>query len=156
MLLKGVIGAATLNDRASVRDYLREAAAIGARLGGDRNDYWTVFGPTNVAIHRVWASMELGDPIDALERAKLAQMEALPVPLLERRSSHLVTVARAWHARRKDVEAVRVLRVVEHLAPEELRYNGIVREMLRTMLKRERRTIRSELRTLADHAEVLE
>jgi hypothetical protein len=37
----------------AVRDFLRECDRIAA-LTSNRNDFWLVFGPTNVAIHRVW------------------------------------------------------------------------------------------------------
>jgi hypothetical protein len=37
----------------AVRQLLGEARATADRLDQDRNDFWTAFGPTNVALHEV-------------------------------------------------------------------------------------------------------
>ena len=58
LMLKGAVGAASLHDHTAVRDYLRECNQAAQRIG-DRNDYWLAFGPTNVAIHRVWLATEM-------------------------------------------------------------------------------------------------
>jgi hypothetical protein len=48
-------------DRTGANEFLTEAGVIAQRLGEDRNDFWTVFGPTNVGIHRASVAVELGD-----------------------------------------------------------------------------------------------
>jgi len=58
LMLKGAVGAATLHDHTAVRDYLGECDRAAQRTG-DRNDHWLAFGPTNVAIHRVWLATEM-------------------------------------------------------------------------------------------------
>jgi transcriptional regulator with XRE-family HTH domain len=50
LLLKGSIAAARLDNAALSRDLNLEAGRIAGRLGEDRNDHWTAFGPTNVAV----------------------------------------------------------------------------------------------------------
>ena len=44
LMLKAAVGAATLHDHTSVRDYLGECDRAAQRIG-DRNDYWLAFGP---------------------------------------------------------------------------------------------------------------
>jgi hypothetical protein len=104
LMLKGAVGAATLHDHAAVRDYLGECDRAAQRTG-DRNDHWLAFGPTNVAIHRVWLATEMGDPTDALTQAEHVDEMALPPELAERRASHLITVGWSHYLRRHDDEA---------------------------------------------------
>ena len=53
---------------------------------------WTAFGPTNVAIHRMTAAMELGDVQVAVDLAPRIDASALPT---ERRVRHAIETARA-------------------------------------------------------------
>jgi transcriptional regulator with XRE-family HTH domain len=69
LLLTRAVIAARKNDRPTAGKFLHEAAATAGRLGQDRNDFWTVFGPTNVAIHAVSVDVELGDAAAGLRRA---------------------------------------------------------------------------------------
>ncbi|NUT49919.1 MAG: hypothetical protein HOV94_21805 [Saccharothrix sp.] len=125
-------------------------ASRAADVIGDRNDYWFAFGPTNVAIHRAWMSLELGDPTQAIEEASHVPHDSLPSELAERRTSHLITVAWAHYLRRRDREALDALREACTSAPEQLIFTHRVHSMLRGMLRRERRSVKSDLRELAD------
>ncbi|MGH3568844.1 MAG: helix-turn-helix domain-containing protein [Pseudonocardia sp.] len=149
LLLKGAVGAATLGDYKSAQDYLSEAARA-ANIIGDRNDYWFAFGPTNIAIHRVWLSLELGDPGHALSQAGYVPYDQLPRELAERRTSHLITVAWANYLRRRDREALDALKSARASAPEQLIFTRRVHSMLRGILRRERRSIKSDVRELAE------
>ncbi len=148
LMLKGAVGAASVGDHVAVRDYLRECDRA-AQLTGDRNDFWLAFGPTNVAIHRVWLATEMGDPIDAIRQAAYIDDAALPSELAERRASHLITVAWSHYLRRHDDEALTALAVARAAAPEQLLFTHRVHDMLRQMLRRDRRGRRG-LRDLAD------
>lgn len=149
LMLKGAVGAASLGDHTSVREYLAEAAHA-ADVIGDRNDYWFAFGPTNVAIHRAWLSLELSDPSKAIEQASFVPHDMLPRELSERRTSHLITVAWAHYLKRQDREALDALAEARAAAPEQLLFTRKVHVMLAGMLKRERRSIKSDLRAMAD------
>ena len=48
-------------DSREARASLKAAAVCAEEIGEDRTDLGTVFGPTNVAIHRVAVAVELGD-----------------------------------------------------------------------------------------------
>jgi hypothetical protein len=149
LMLKGAVGAATLGDRKSTQDFLTEAARA-ADVTGDRNDHWLAFGPTNIAIHQVWLALELGDVHHAVERAANVRHDHLPRELAERRTSHLITVAWAEYLRRKDRDTIDALKAARACAPEQLIFTRRVHSMLRGMLRRERRSIKSDLRELAD------
>ncbi|MEO7194080.1 MAG: hypothetical protein ABIZ05_04540, partial [Pseudonocardiaceae bacterium] len=152
MMLRSAVGAASVGDHAAVRDYLRECHRA-AQLTGDRNDFWTAFGPTNIAIHRVWLATEMGDPIDALRQAAHVDDTRLPPELAERRASHLITVAWSHYLRRHDDHALNALTAARAVAPEQLLFTHRVHDMLRQMVRRDRRG-RRELRTLAKFVDV--
>jgi transcriptional regulator with XRE-family HTH domain len=147
LMLKAAVGAASVGDHVAVRDYLRECDRAAA-LTGDRNDFWLAFGPTNVAIHRVWLATEMGDPISAIRQAGHVDDDALPPTLAERRASHLITVAWSHYLRRHDDDALSALATARTAAPEQLMFTHRVHDMLRQMLRRDRRGRRG-LRELA-------
>ncbi len=53
----------------TARDRLRDKASPAARMTGDTNVMWTVFGPTNVELHAVSVEMEMGEAGEALRLA---------------------------------------------------------------------------------------
>lgn len=79
----------------------------------------------------------------------------MPTGLLSRRAQIHIDMAWAFTQRRADAEAVVNLLEAERVAPQTLHYNVLVRELLREMLKRERRMATPGLRSLAQRAGVL-
>jgi transcriptional regulator with XRE-family HTH domain len=134
------------------RERMRKAEEAAARLGEDRNDFDTEFGPTNVALHAIAIAVELGDAGEALRRAAPVDASRLSV---ERRGRFLLDVARAYAQRRKTAEAVRAIEEAEALTPEQVRSHPMVREMVRDLLRGERRRVNPELRRLAERVGVL-
>lgn len=149
LMLKGAVGAATLGDHRAAWDYFDEASR-SADIIGDRNDYWFAFGPTNIAIHRVWLALELGDPARAIDQADYVPHDTLPPELAERRASHLIAVAWAHYLRRHDREALDTLKSARASAPEQLIFTRRVHSMLLGMLRRERRSVRHDLREMVE------
>ncbi len=123
-----------------------EAVRAAAVLGGDRNDYDTEFGPSNVAVHAVAAAVELGDAGEALRRAVNVRTEALSA---ERRARFLIDLARAYGQRRETDGAVTALKSALELTPEQVQYHPLVRELVRDLLRRGRRRPNPELLRLA-------
>jgi transcriptional regulator with XRE-family HTH domain len=152
LLLKAAVAAASLDDRRAVDHYLSRAEDVAATVG-EQNHFWFAFGPTNVRIHRVWLATELGDPRSALDLAGQVDADRLPAHLSERRTSHLITVAWSHHLRRQDDEAVRALVAARTQGAEQLLFTRRARDMVATMLKRDRRR-RRELRALAEFLDV--
>ena len=144
------------NDRGEATERLQRAQVLADQLGEDGNHGWTAFGPTNVAIHRVSAAAELGDAATAIAQAEFVDTTSMPEGLLSRRAQVHIDMAWAYTQRRADAEAVVNLLEAERVAPQALRYNVMVRELLREMLKRERRSATPGLRALARRASVLE
>ncbi|HEV2783081.1 MAG TPA: helix-turn-helix transcriptional regulator [Actinophytocola sp.] len=144
---------ARLGDEHGVVQALEIADRAAAKVGDLRNDFRTVFGPTNVGIYRVWLAVELSKPGEAIRAAQQCDVTALPS--VERRFSYFVELARAYSVRGEDVAAVHMLLRAERESAEELRFNVDVRAMVREQLRRENSLTRTELRPLADRMGVL-
>ncbi|HZQ78110.1 MAG TPA: helix-turn-helix transcriptional regulator [Acidimicrobiia bacterium] len=109
------------------RRHLKVAENLAKRLGGDRNDYGTEFGPTNVKLHQVAVAVELGNAAEALDLARRVDPAALSP---ERQARFLVDVARAHAQRRAVASAVATLADAERIAPAEIRESRRVRELI--------------------------
>ena len=127
LFLTGAVAASRDDDRASTTTFLREASESATRLGRDANAMWTAFGPTNVAIHRLTAAMELGDVQVAIDLAPRIDASGMPA---ERRVRHAIETARAYTARNRRDDALDVLLDAERLAPEQIRHHAISRQLV--------------------------
>jgi transcriptional regulator with XRE-family HTH domain len=143
---------ARLGDEPAAVGALDLAESVAEKLG-DRNDFRTVFGPTNVGIYRVWLAVELSRPGEAIRIAQ--RYDVTTLPSVERRFSYYVELARAYSLRSEDVAAVHMLLRAEQESAEELCFNVEVRAMVRELLRRESSLIRAELRPLADRIGIL-
>ena len=147
------IAAAKRGDRVRANQFLAEAASMAKRLGRDRNDFWTVFGPTNVEIHRVSVSVDLGDGGHAVEQARTVHLRGLPC--IERRTHHLLDVAHGNAQWGKDHEAIDSLLEAERLAPQEVHYQPAVQRLVLNLLHRDRGANKAMLRGLASRSALL-
>jgi transcriptional regulator with XRE-family HTH domain len=155
--LISAIAAARRTDRGEAWRRLDYAESLAAMLGEDANFAWTAFGPTNVAIHRVSVAAELGDAGEALRVAAAVDPARLPEGLSSRRAQVHLDLAWAQAQRKRDAESILRLLEAERVAPEAVRYNVMVREIVREMLARggrQRKT--SALHDLAVRAGVLD
>jgi hypothetical protein len=135
LLQRGVMVASRRDDADMVDNLISLAGAVGRRLGEDRIDQWTVSGPTNVAMHAVRSAMELGEPRKALTLAKeVPPQSALPPAWWTR---HLLDVAHAQYAVKRDAEAVSTLLGIDRRAPGWLPYQGLAREIITGIRRRE-------------------
>jgi hypothetical protein len=78
-----------------------------------------------------------------------------PPGLLGRRTQVFIDLARGYTQQRKDAAAVNMLVEAERLAPEAVRYQVIVKEMLRELLRREHPASTPQLRPLAVRVGIL-
>lgn len=97
-LVAAVVDAKT-GDRSASRAHIAAASQLADRIGADRNDYQTEFGPTNVRLHAVATAVDLGDAGEALEVAANTDASALSA---ERQARLRLDVARA-HGQRRNV-----------------------------------------------------
>jgi hypothetical protein len=91
--------------------------------------------PTNVAIHRVATAAELGDMQIAADLGPRLDTSALPT---ERRVRHALEVARALSTRNRQDQALDVLLDAEQLAPEQVRYHFLSRQLVLTWVRNQR------------------
>jgi tetratricopeptide (TPR) repeat protein len=122
--------AARQHQRERAFEQLRAARSLADRLGRDRNDYNTEFGPTNVALHEVAVAVDLGDPDTALQAAAGIDASGLSS---ERRGRLLIDVTRAHLARRENEDAIRALLEAERVAPGQTGHHRLVRNLLRDL-----------------------
>lgn len=150
--LVSAIVAARRGDASASTERLTRADELGARLGLNANYGWTAFGPVNVAIHRLSAAKESGDPRKVLALGSAIDAAALPAGLKGRRAEVHVNLAWAHTRLRHDSEAVHHLRMVEGVAPELLRFNRVGAAAIRDLLSREKRSRTPALRAVAHRA----
>ncbi len=114
---------------------------------------WTVFGPTNVALHAVSVEMETGEAAQALRLADDIDVSASPS--LERQTTFALEVARCYEQRRDDPGVFLHLVNAESSGPEDMRYNTLARDLVHGLLKRARPTYAPQVRALAARIDLL-
>jgi transcriptional regulator with XRE-family HTH domain len=92
--LAAATAAAACYDRTATETALAEARAIAERTG-ETNHMGTAFGPVDVAIHAISASLRLGDPRTAAQTGEALNTAAMPAGLVGRRTQVTLT----WPAR---------------------------------------------------------
>ena len=152
--LAAATAAAACYDRATTETALAKARDIANRTG-EANHMGTAFGPVNVALHAISASLRLGDPRTATETGEALDTAAMPVGLVGRRTQVNLDLARAYAMCRKDAAAVNLLLAAERLSPQLVRYDQATRDVLTELLRREHRPSTPELRPLAHRAGVI-
>ncbi|WP_042366865.1 helix-turn-helix domain-containing protein [Streptacidiphilus neutrinimicus] len=131
-------------------DLYRGAERMALRIGQDRNDWHTCFGPTNVAMHAVHLRAEEGDTAEALRVADTVEDGNPDLPL-ERRTRYLIEVMNCNRIQRDDFATVYMLKRITDQSPEEVGYSPLVREAVADLLKREKPMWRQDLRAVAQH-----
>ncbi|MFJ9038034.1 helix-turn-helix domain-containing protein [Streptomyces sp. NPDC102406] len=104
----------------SASGFVDEADDVADRQGSDMNEDWTMFGPTNVVLHRVDMLVRFEDGWSALEAADDLDAEAVGNLTKERRAGLHVSKARASLLTRRKEQAARELLEADALAPEEV------------------------------------
>ena len=154
-LIASVIAARRM-DRDEAWGRLDRADYLAGLLGQDGNFAWTAFGPTNVKLHRISVATEMGDAAEAVRLAADVDPQRMPEGLTSRRAQVHLDLAWAQAQRKHDAEATLHLLEAERTAPEALRYNVIVRELVRDMLARSGRSQTKALSDLAVRAGVID
>ncbi len=131
--LRTAVAAAKKQDRSTATELLDQASVAADRLGRDANFWQTGFGPTNVALHRIAAALELGDIAFVVEHGPQVHADHLPT---ERNVSHRIDLGRAMSLVARDDDALGYLLAAEERAPQLVRHNASVRETVKTMHRR--------------------
>ncbi len=132
----------TLRNPLDAADHLAIATDIATHTGETTSLYLN-FGPTNVGIHRVSTAVELRDGGKAVEIAQRERADLFAIPSINsvgRQATYFADLGRGLaQMGRRDQEALRALRTAERLAPQRIRTNPMVREVVAHMLRRARR-----------------
>lgn len=102
--LRAMLAASRLGDRTTTQEFRREAGRAAEKLGGDRNDLGTAFGPTNIELHELTAALEADDIAYAVALADRINAGGLPV---ERQVQGAIDAARAYSLWARDDDAAR-------------------------------------------------
>jgi transcriptional regulator with XRE-family HTH domain len=153
--LADALAAASDFDRAAANRSLVAAGQVAGRIGAERNDHWTAFGPTNVRIHEISASVAFGDADAAVQTGESLNLKHFPAGLGGRRSQVSLDLARAYAQQRHDAAAVNMLVIAEQTAPQLVRYDAATHDLLALLLRREHRASTPLLRPLAHRAGVI-
>lgn len=153
LLLQTAMAAAREGAHAAMRNALDEADDLAVRIGSDRNELWTAFGPTNVAIHRTAAYVEIGDGPLAVDVA--ASLDpAMPTVRAERRAAFYLDLARGHEQAGRVDDAVRMLGRAEQAAPAEIRCRPLARSVIADLVRRSKSRPSTTLAGLATRAGV--
>jgi transcriptional regulator with XRE-family HTH domain len=129
--------------------HLNEASALAGRMQTEIGTWANLFfGPTNVGIWKTSLALGLGEHGQALEAAKVVHPELMPK---RRQAAFWSEVGRALCAVKKTRhKGVHVLLHAEHLAPQLIHNDLLVRETVADLLRQARRDAGGrELRGLA-------
>ncbi|MEU3767975.1 helix-turn-helix transcriptional regulator [Amycolatopsis keratiniphila] len=138
----------------NARKRLRQAGEFAADLGCEGNFLWTGFGPTNVAIHELSVTVQLGDARRSYELGSFLDTDRLPDVLVGRRSQVHLDLGRAAMSVADDGLAVLHLLEAERVAKQAVSRNAGAREVIQVLLGRERHGATPGLRALALRAGV--
>ncbi|MFI5913931.1 helix-turn-helix domain-containing protein [Dactylosporangium sp. NPDC051541] len=153
LFLAGSIAAARASDAITTRTFIQHADEAATRLGQDANHLWTAFGPTNVDIHRVATAAELGDVQVAVDLGPRVDTAGLP---MERRVRHALEVARAYSAWNRTDDALATLLDAEKMAPEQVRYHVLSRQLVLTWIRAQKHKPSTALVDLARRLDVMD
>jgi transcriptional regulator with XRE-family HTH domain len=146
LMLVGAIASARADERAEAAAFLRHAERLADRIGRDRNDVWTAFGPTNVAIHRVTVAADLGYVQQAIELGSALDVSTVP---RERQARHQLEVARALSRVARRDEALHIVLSAERSAPDQVRRHFLTHELVDTWMRTTRTRMDADLVALA-------
>ncbi|MEU4396844.1 helix-turn-helix transcriptional regulator [Kribbella sp. NPDC023855] len=152
LFLAASIAAARIDDPAVALTMHEEADAIAARLDDKHRTHDTIFGPANVAAHRVAALTRLHEGGRALEYVATidpAIMASLPP---ERRANHLLDLTASYTYIGSYPEAVQSLNEAERLAPQEIRCRPLAHGLLRALLNSTNGSLSRTVQSMATRA----
>jgi transcriptional regulator with XRE-family HTH domain len=129
--------AARAHDADLVTTHLDEANACAAQVGDASDIHWLSFGPANVALHRMSASIEMRHYGQALDQARGIHLP--PAFAVSRRAHFLIDRGRAEMETGRNEAALATLVEARRTAPEQTRYHPGARETISGLVHAARR-----------------
>ncbi|MGW3352641.1 helix-turn-helix domain-containing protein [Nonomuraea rubra] len=145
--LVAAVASGRRRDHWTARERVQGPATDAAREAGEGNVFWTVFGPLNVGLHTVSVEMQAGEVSEALYVAD--RLDVNQSPSLERRMTFALEIARCYDQRHEDAAVILHLMNAEASGPEDMRYNTLVRDLVRSLMKRARPTLQPQVHAIA-------
>lgn len=136
--LQSGLAASRAGKRDTANAHLAEARDTAQRLGDDHDSVLS-FGPTNVGIWSVALAVEAMDAPEALNRARTLVIPAAAPK--ERGGHHHMDLARAWLLFGDRSRALAALQEAKRVAPAQTRYNPMVHETVRALVRAEARKV---------------
>lgn len=130
--------AARAEQPAVVEAHLDEAKRCAERTGDASEVHWLSFGPTNVALHRMSAAVEMRYYDEALKQAW--EITLPPTLATSRRAHFLIDRARSEMETGRTAAALGSIVDARHAAPEQTRYHPGARETIKGLVHLSRRT----------------
>lgn len=152
LLLNASGAAARAEATVRAHELIVVARTAAVRLGQDREDSWSVFGPTTTAMTEVNNLVELGEMDEALRKASEIPASGGAPPTWEAR--YLLNVAAAQVETSDNSGAVDTLWRAKEVAPEWIRYHTLGPGLVRELLGRNGNRRRERLHELASHLQV--
>jgi transcriptional regulator with XRE-family HTH domain len=137
LLVTAATAAARDNRGVVAGDFLASAGEIAQRVGSDRIDYETPFGPSQVTMQTVDVSVVTEDYPAALDAA--SRMPSNPGLPLAARCRHLTDRACAHANLGHEEQALTLLLTAEGMSPDWIRHQTLVRSVIGDLLIAERR-----------------
>lgn len=151
LMLLAALAAGRRGDVWTARERVSTAVPLAERTG-ERNVYWTAFGPTNVAMYAVSVELEAGEAAEGLRLAENIHHDRSPS--IERRVAFLLDQARGHSQRRDYGSALALLHTASREAPEDVTHRPAARRILTTIIQRGRRGVATEAAQLAQRVGV--
>ncbi|MEV0034767.1 helix-turn-helix transcriptional regulator [Streptomyces sp. NPDC050804] len=136
--LGATVIAARARSKSALASHIGQAAEIADRIGDASDVHWLSFGPTNVALHKMSAAVEMRHYEDALGQAGGIH---LPADLATSRRAHfLIDRARSEMETGRTEAALDTIVKARRAAPEQTRYHPGARETISGLVHHSRRT----------------
>ncbi|WP_335940861.1 helix-turn-helix domain-containing protein [Streptomyces sp. PTD5-9] len=136
------LGASVIAARAgrgtAVEEHLAEAERCAGLVGDVPEIHWLSFGPTNVALHRMSAAIEMHEYDEALVQARHITLP--PALATSRRAHFLIDRARCEMETGRTEAALASIAAARRAAPEQTRYHPGARETVKGLVHTSRRT----------------
>lgn len=136
--LGATVIAARAQDKAEVKERLKEARSFARRTGEAGHVHFLSFGPTNVAVHEVSANVELRQYGKAIENAAAVTMPHSWA--MSRRAHFYIDRARAEMETGRTESALTDLVEARKMAPQQTRYHPGARETIKGLVQARRKT----------------
>jgi len=136
LLISAATAAGRANQVVEARDLLGAGGEVAQRIGADRTDYQTPFGPSQVAMQTVDVGVVTEDyPAALTDARRMPPNPGLPLAACCR---HLADRAYAHSKLGEESKALTLLLTAEGMSPDWIRHQSLVRSITRDLLATER------------------